>query len=132
MKIEKTNAMRILDQKKVNYQVHSYMGTEAISGVEVAEVLGQNPKQVFKTLVKTTEDNYDKVNRYYDLKRRALDLDILNRYDVNKSFGSQWVEEEDGGVSFYGATTISYLAPNGSLSKKMFKKLKWQIVYTFY
>ena len=49
---------------------------------------------------------------------------LLNRYDVNKSFGSQWVEEEDGGISFYGATTISYLTPNGSLSKKMFKKLK--------
>ena len=57
MKIEKTNAMRILDQKKVNYQVHSYMGTEAISGVEVAEVLGQNPKQVFKTLVTVSDKN---------------------------------------------------------------------------
>lgn len=39
--------------------------------------------KVFKTLVKTTEDNYNIVNRYYDLKRRALGLDILNRYDVS-------------------------------------------------
>ena len=39
--------------------------------------------KVFKTLVKTTEDNYKVVNRYYDLKRRALGLDILNRYDVS-------------------------------------------------
>lgn len=50
-KIEKTNVMRILDQKRINYNTYSYEGTEAISGVEVAEVLRQNPNQVFKTLV---------------------------------------------------------------------------------
>lgn len=50
-KQEKTNVMRILDQKKILYEAHFYDSTEAISGTEVAEVLGQNPKQVFKTLV---------------------------------------------------------------------------------
>lgn len=49
--MEKTNVMRILDQKKIPYQAYTYVDTDAISGVEVAEVLGQNPKQVFKTLV---------------------------------------------------------------------------------
>lgn len=49
--IEKTNVMRSLDQKKINYNSHFYADTGAISGVEVAEVLGQNPEQVFKTLV---------------------------------------------------------------------------------
>lgn len=44
---EKTNVMRVLDKKKIKY--NSY--TDAISGVDVANVLGQNPKQVFKTLV---------------------------------------------------------------------------------
>ncbi len=39
--------------------------------------------KVFKTLVKSCEDNYNVVNRYYDLKRRALGLDILNRYDIS-------------------------------------------------
>ena len=72
----KTNAMRILDQKKVNYQVHSYMGTEAISGVEVAEVLGQNPKQVFKTLVTVSDKNVNfvfviPVEEELDLKKAA-------------------------------------------------------------
>lgn len=47
----KTNVMRILDQKKIPYESHAYDSTEAISGMEVAEVLGQNPHQVFKTLV---------------------------------------------------------------------------------
>ncbi len=49
--MEKTNVMRILDQKKIPYQAYTYVNTDAISGVEVAEVLDQNPAQVFKTLV---------------------------------------------------------------------------------
>lgn len=47
----KTNVMRILEQKKVSYQSHCYAQTDAISGVDVAQALGQNPEQVFKTLV---------------------------------------------------------------------------------
>lgn len=49
--MEKTNVMRVLDQKKVPYEAHCYADTDAISGTEVAAVLGQNPEQVFKTLV---------------------------------------------------------------------------------
>lgn len=47
----KTNVMRMLDKNKISYKSYSYADTEAISGVEVAQVLEQNPKQVFKTLV---------------------------------------------------------------------------------
>lgn len=47
----KTNVMRILDQKKIEYKSHSYADTDALSGVEVAEALGENPDRVFKTLV---------------------------------------------------------------------------------
>lgn len=43
--------MRILDKKKIPYKSHCYADTEAVGGVEVAQVLGQNPAQVFKTLV---------------------------------------------------------------------------------
>lgn len=50
-KQEKTNVMRILDQKKICYQAHCYANTDAIGGEEVAQVLGQDPRQVFKTLV---------------------------------------------------------------------------------
>ncbi len=48
---EKTNVMRILDQKKINYKSYCYADTSAVSGTEVAQILGQNPEQVFKTLV---------------------------------------------------------------------------------
>ena len=49
--MEKTNAMRILDRAKAAYTVHSYEGTGALSGKEVAAALGQDPARTFKTLV---------------------------------------------------------------------------------
>lgn len=48
---EKTNVMRLLEQKKIPYQAYSYVQSGAVNGVEVAKILGQNPEQVFKTLV---------------------------------------------------------------------------------
>lgn len=51
-KQEKTNAMRILDQRKISYEVRTYPhGDEAVDGAEVARLLGQDPKTVYKTLV---------------------------------------------------------------------------------
>lgn len=55
-KDEKTNVMRILDQKKVPYIPHFYEENEGPEGtreygVHVAQALGQDPKRAFKTLV---------------------------------------------------------------------------------
>ncbi len=50
-KNDKTNVMRLLEQHKVPYESYNYLDTGVVSGVEVAKVLGQNPAQVFKTLV---------------------------------------------------------------------------------
>ena len=50
-KEEKTNVMRLLDQKKIPYTAHSYPTDEGIDGVSVARLLGQEPERVFKTLV---------------------------------------------------------------------------------
>lgn len=47
----KTNAMRILDKKKINYEVNSYVCEEFIDGVHIADKLGQAYDQSFKTLV---------------------------------------------------------------------------------
>ena len=59
-KEEKTNVMRVLEQKKVDYKHYCYAGTNAVSGVEVAQTLGQNPDKVFKTLVTVgkTKEHY--------------------------------------------------------------------------
>lgn len=56
--MEKTNVMRILDQKKISYMSHCYLNTGAISGIEVAEVLNEDPKKVFKTLVTISSTNH--------------------------------------------------------------------------
>ena len=48
----KTNVMRILEKKKVAFSAHTYPhGDEAVDGATVAELTGQNPDQVFKTLI---------------------------------------------------------------------------------
>lgn len=44
--------MRQLDRKKLAYETHAYEGG-ALSGAEVARVLGLEPTRVFKTLVTT-------------------------------------------------------------------------------
>lgn len=75
-KIEKTNVMRLLEQKKAAYTPHYYGDTDAISGTEVAAVLGQDPARVFKTLVTVagSGEHYVflvPVERELDLKKAA-------------------------------------------------------------
>lgn len=48
---EKTNVMRLLDAKKIEYKSHNYVDSGVISGIDVARVLGEDPARVFKTLV---------------------------------------------------------------------------------
>lgn len=48
----KTNAMRILDSKKVSYEMLSYESEDGkIDGISVAHKIGVDEKNVFKTLV---------------------------------------------------------------------------------
>lgn len=52
MLVQKTNAMRILDKNKINYEVITYdISDDKIDGVSVAEKTGQNLNEVYKTLV---------------------------------------------------------------------------------
>ncbi len=72
----KTNVMRILDKAKIAYKHYSYAETDAISGVEVAAALNQNPDQVFKTLVTTSKSGNHyvfmiPVEKELDLKKAA-------------------------------------------------------------
>ena len=50
-KIEKTNVLRVLDAKKVQYESHSYEADPSLSGAEIAGILGEDTSKVFKTLV---------------------------------------------------------------------------------
>lgn len=73
---EKTNVMRLLTQKKIKFESFHLDITEALSGVEMAALLEQNPAQVFKTLVTVgkTKTNYVfviPVGEELDLKKAA-------------------------------------------------------------
>lgn len=82
---DKTNVMRLLEQKKVKYEMHSYVDTGAISGTEVAKVLGQNPEMVFKTLVTVGKSN----NHYVFLVPVEKELDLKK---AAKSVGEKKVD----------------------------------------
>ena len=57
---DKTNVMRVLDGKKIPYTSHSYEADPTMSGEEIAGILGEEAKHVFKTLV-----TQGKSGRYY-------------------------------------------------------------------
>lgn len=49
---QKTNVMRVLGQKKIEYLPHEYPhGEDAVDGRTVARIIGRDPACVFKTLV---------------------------------------------------------------------------------
>ncbi len=52
--MDKTNAMRLLDRKKIGYEAFSY-DASMTDGEQVAEALGEPPEQVFKTLVTVSD-----------------------------------------------------------------------------
>lgn len=75
-KEEKTNAIRLLEQKKLTFKVHGYSQSDVISGLDVANYLNENPDRVFKTLVTIGRSNNHyvflvPVNRELDLKKAA-------------------------------------------------------------
>lgn len=48
----KTNAMRILEQEKIEFNIYTYDNSDGkIDGISVAEKIGKDPEFVYKTLV---------------------------------------------------------------------------------
>lgn len=73
---EKTNAIRLLEQKKLVFATHNYVQSGAVGGMDVACALDEDPDQVFKTLVTVGKSgrNYVflvPVSRELDLKKAA-------------------------------------------------------------
>ena len=79
---KKTNAMRILDSEGIAYTVHTYDASDGIvDGVTAARKLGQDPDQVFKTLVTRGNDRQFyvfviPVKEELDLKACARSVDV--------------------------------------------------------
>ena len=73
---EKTNVMRTLAQKKIDYVGLTYEPDASLTGEQIAEKMGEDPKCVFKTLVtqgksKTYYVFVVPVEKELDLKKAA-------------------------------------------------------------
>src|SRR5512136_232073 len=79
----KTNAMRVLDQRKIAYEVHEYLA-EIHSAVEVAQAMGRPPECVYKTLVVMREAPRAKPLLVMVPGDRELDLRALARSTGDK------------------------------------------------
>mgnify|MGYP005755330397 FL=1 len=80
---EKTNVMRILDGKKIEYNHYNYLESGAISGMEVVEALDENPNLTFKTLVTVGKSGNHyvfllPVNKELNLKKAAKSVGEKN------------------------------------------------------
>ncbi len=72
----KTNAMRVLDQRKIAYEVHEY-SPEIHSAVEAARAMGRPVERVYKTLVVMREALRAKPLLVMVPGDRELDLRVL-------------------------------------------------------
>ena len=79
----KTNAMRVLDQRKIAYQVHEY-SPEIHSAVEAAQAMGQPVERVYKTLVVMRETPRAKPLLVMAPGGRELDLRVLAKSTGDK------------------------------------------------
>ncbi|HIX68261.1 MAG TPA: Cys-tRNA(Pro) deacylase [Candidatus Anaerostipes excrementavium] len=93
----KTNAMRILERKKIAYEIHRYECKEFIDGIAIADMLDEPYERVFKTLV-TAGKSGDyfvfviPIHKELDLKRAARAVgekavEMIHVKDINKITG---------------------------------------------
>ncbi|MDO5147639.1 MAG: Cys-tRNA(Pro) deacylase [Eubacteriales bacterium] len=98
MKEIKTNVMRILEKENIEYEAKFYPhGKDAVDGVTVAKLTGQNPKQVFKTLVTVSNKKeyfvfVIPVEKELDLKKAAKSVgaksvEMIPVKEINKVTG---------------------------------------------
>lgn len=93
----KTNAMRILERKKIYYEVHRYKCKEFIDGIAIADMLHEPYERVFKTLVTVGKSReyfvfVIPIHRELDLKKAAKSVgeksvEMIHVKDINKITG---------------------------------------------
>lgn len=79
----KTNVMRILDGKKIEYKFYSYEADATLTGIDVAHKLNKDENTVFKTLVTVgkSKEHYVfviPVNKELDLKKASKSVSEKN------------------------------------------------------
>lgn len=93
----KTNAMRILDKNRIDYEVNYYECEEFIDGVHIADMLNQSYDETFKTLVAVGKSGSHYVyaipiHKELDLKKAAKavgekNVELIHVKDINNVTG---------------------------------------------
>lgn len=79
--MKKTNAMRILESENVDFEIIEYSKDNGISGIEVADNLGEDRNRVFKTLVTESKDR----ENYVFVVPASSELDLKKAAKVSNS-----------------------------------------------
>ena len=90
-KEDKTNVMRLLDQKKISYEHFSLEDAEGLSGEEIADKLSENPAQTFKTLVTTGKTG----NHYVFVVPVAAELDLKKAASAVSEKSIEMLKQKD-------------------------------------
>jgi len=90
-KEDKTNAMRLLDQKKISYEHLSLEDAEGLSGEEIASRLNENPAQAFKTLVTTGKSG----NHYVFVVPVAAELNLKKAASAVNEKSIEMLKQKD-------------------------------------
>lgn len=88
--MKKTNAMRILDQNKVNYEIIEYDAEKGISGQDVARQLGEDENTVYKTLVTHSKDEH-----FVFVVPVSSELDLKLAASVSNSKKIEMIKQSD-------------------------------------
>ena len=111
--MDKTKAMRILDQKKIPYLTQEYPhdGDLCVIGTDVARLLNQDPNKVFKTLVTVGASK----NHYVFVIPVAKQLDLKKAAkfvcEKNIAQGTPLYLAYNGFLVFFLYVGMSFLPP---------------------
>ena len=88
---EKTNAIRTLEQKEIDFKFYSFKVDSAVSGVEVAKILGVPVEKVYKTLVTVGKSN----NHYVFVIPAQKELDLKKSAKIANEKSVEMLKSKD-------------------------------------
>jgi len=89
--MKKTNAMRILESENIDFKIIEYSKNNGISGIDVAEKLGEDKDKVFKTLVTESKDG----ENYVFVVPVSSELDLKKAAKASNSKKIEMIHQKD-------------------------------------
>ena len=109
---EKTNVLRLLESRKIPHTAHTYEPNPALTGEEIARLLGENPDHVFKTLV-----TRGKSGRFF-----VFVIPVPRELDLKKAAKAAGDDAASGSASSGHTSRKSHTRPSTSPSATPFSR----------